>query len=163
MDIRRLQKTIQSVIFAVLLVPTVVLAEDGHDAHDAEHSFHNNVLGLFLGATGEDRRDADFTLGIEYERLINQSFGIGGVIEHASGGHDFWVFAVPIAYHIGAWKWYVASGVEKEKGHSNELLFRVGVEYGFEVGDFEIAPQFDVDFVDGDKEYVFGVVIARGF
>ena len=163
MTTRQLLRMTQSVVLSALLVPTAVLATSGEGKHGAEHVHHPNVLGLFLGVTGEDRRDADFTVGIEYERLINKSFGIGGIIEYASGDHDFWVFAVPIAYHIGAWKWYVASGVEKEKGHSNELLFRVGVEYGFEVGDFEIAPQFDVDFVDGDKEYVFGVVIARGF
>jgi len=32
----------------------------------------------------------------------------------------------------------------------------------FEVGRFEIAPQLDVDFVDGDQVLVFGVTIGRG-
>jgi hypothetical protein len=40
---------------------------------------------------------------------------------------------------------------------------RAGVEYSFEVGSFEIAPQFTVDFVDGDAVIVFGAVFAKGF
>jgi hypothetical protein len=37
------------------------------------------------------------------------------------------------------------------------------VEYAFEVGDFEISPQFDVDFVDGDQVLVFGLAFGQGF
>jgi hypothetical protein len=42
-------------------------------------------------------------------------------------------------------------------------LLRFGVEYGFEVGKFEIAPQIDYDFVDGDNAVVVGVTLGWGF
>lgn len=87
---------------------------------------------------------------------------MGGVIERAFGDHDFWVFAVPFAYHTGAWKWYVAPGMENKDDHKNEFLVRIGLEYAFEVGEYELSPQVDVDFVDGEQEYVIGVVFARG-
>ena len=163
MSIGSLRKAIQSATLAALMIPASAPAEDGQDEHGAEHSFHPNVFGVFLGGTGENRRDADLTLGIGYERFINESFGVGGIIERAFGDHDFWVLAVPFAYHTGAWKWYVAPGVENKDGHSNEFLVRVALEFGFEVGGFEVGPQLAVDFVDGDREYVLGVVIARGF
>jgi len=163
MNIRRLLKIIQSAIILASLIPASLLTANDENGHDVVHNFHPNLLGIFLGGTGENRRDAKFTLGIEYERRINESFGVGGVVERAFGDHDFWVFAVPFAYHSGAWKWYVAPGMENKDNHNNEFLVRVGLEYGFEVGGYELAPQIDVDFVDGDREYVMGIVIARGF
>lgn len=163
MSIGYLPKIIQSAILAVLLIPASAAAEEGQDEHGSEQSFHANVLGVFLGGTGENRRDADFTLGIEYERRINASFGVGGIIERAFGDHDFWVMVIPFAYHTGAWKWYVAPGMENKDRHSNEFLVRVGLEYVFEVGKYELSPQIDVDFVDGEQVYVMGIVFARGF
>ena len=162
MNNRRILKMTQSTIFSFFLLPISVLAAGGTDEHETKHSFHPNVIGLFLGSTGEDRRDSDFTFGIEYERRISESFGVGGVIERAFGDHDFWVFAVPFAYHTGAWKWYVAPGMENKDDHKNEFLVRIGLEYAFEVGEYELSPQVDVDFVDGEQEYVIGVVFARG-
>lgn len=160
---RHLLKKIKSVICSVLLIPALVLAANDADDHHVDHDFHPNVLGIFLGATGENRRDADFTVGIEYERRINESFGVGAVVERAFGDHDFWVMVIPFAYHTGAWKWYVAPGMENKDRHSNEFLVRVGLEYVFEVGKYELSPQIDVDFVDGEQVYVMGIVFARGF
>jgi len=39
---------------------------------------------------------------------------------------------------------------------------RIGFEYGFEKGAWEISPQLDVDFVDDEEVYVIGVVFGRG-
>lgn len=126
------------------------------------HEFHRNFLAGFIGVTHEDRRDNGLALGIEYERRLNKSFGIGLLAEYTIGDLDFWVYAVPFAYHTGRWKLYIAPGIEDGEG-GTESLVRLGAEYAFEVGEWEISPQLDVDFVDGEEVLVLGVVIGKGF
>ena len=133
-----------------------------HNEEQTEHHFHSNLLAFFVGATHEERRDNGLALGVEYERRLNESFGIGALAEYTFGDLDFWVYALPFAYHTGPWKFYVAPGVE-EGDRGSEFLLRIGAEYGFEVGDWEIAPQLDFDFVDGDQVAVFGVTFGKGF
>ncbi len=153
----------------LLALPSAVFAnEPAHDdkhpeAHSEEHAFHRNVIGVFAGVTSESRREEAFTLGIEYERRLSERFGVGGLVERAMGDLEFWVYAVTFAYHEGPWKFYGGPGIEDSDAHGNEFLFRVGVEYAWEVGSYEIAPQLDVDFVDGEHELVLGLVLARGF
>jgi hypothetical protein len=149
---------------ALISAPLAVAAAGDHDAgttHDESHQFHANTIGLFIGVTDEGREEAA-ALGIEYERRINDSFGVGVLAEYASGDLDFWVFAVPFGYHNGPWKLYAAPGVEDGDAGS-EFLVRVGAEYAFEIGEFEIAPQFNLDFVDGEEVWVAGLLIAKGF
>ena len=106
--------------------------------HEATQDFHPNFLGVFLGVTDEGRLEG-FAMGIEYERRLNESFGVGVVAEHAFGDLDLWVYAVPFAYHTGRWKLYVAPGVEDGE-HGSESLVRLGGEYAFEFGAWEISP-----------------------
>ena len=134
------------------------LAED----YEATHDFHPNLLALFVGVTHEGRNENGLTLGIEYERRLNEFFGVGVLVEHSFGDLDFWVYAVPFAYHTGRWKFYIAPGVE-DGDHGRESLVRLGGEYAYEVGAWEISPQLDVDFVDGDQVLVLGVSFGKGF
>lgn len=155
---RRFHITLLTGIAALLMNTGSFAAEDEH------HSFHANFLGVFAGVTDEDRRERAATFGIEYERRLSERFGIGALVEHAFGDLDFTIYAIPFAWHAGPWKWYVAPGIENSDHHSgNEFLLRVGVEYGFEIGDYEIAPQFDVDFVDGEEVLVLALTFGRGF
>jgi hypothetical protein len=126
------------------------------------HEFHRNFVAGFIGVTHEGRRDNGFALGIAYERILNESFGIGVIAEHTFGDFNFWVYAVPFVYRTGRWRLYIAPGVEDGE-HGTESLVRLGAEYAFEVGRLEIAPQLAVDFVDGDEVLVLGVVIGKGF
>ena len=104
------------------------------------------------------------TLGIEYERRLNQKFGLGFTLERAFGDLDFDVYVAGVAYHSGPWKYFLGAGIEKsDHHHGNESLIRIGLERAFEVGSLEIAPQISVDFVDGDAVIVFGAVFAKGF
>jgi hypothetical protein len=58
---------------------------------------------------------------------------------------------------------YVAPGIE-DGHHGKENLVRLGVERAFEMsGGWEIAPQLNVDFVDGEDVWVIGALIARRF
>lgn len=120
-----------------------------------------HTLGVFFGDTTEERRDG-FTTGLEYEYRFSERYGIGLTLEHVAGDFHTDVLVVPVAWHNGPWKLYAGPGVEDgEEG--TETLFRLGAEYGFHVGKFEISPQIDMDFVGGDRLLVFGVVFAIGF
>ena len=48
MNNRRILKMTQSTIFSFFLLPISVLAAGGTDEHETKHSFHPNVIGLFL-------------------------------------------------------------------------------------------------------------------
>ncbi len=141
--------------------------EGNEEAHEETHEFHRNWAAVFLGVTSEDRRGSNPALGIEYARHLSRAFAIGGIVEYTFSDDEFWVLAVPFAYRTGPWKFYVAPGFEVEElsdgmGDS-ELLLRIGGEYAFEIGKLEIAPQIDVDFVDSDTVFVFGVTLGTSF
>jgi hypothetical protein len=134
-------------------------------AHETEHhaGYHKNVIGLFTGITHENRGSNEFAVGLEYERRFTEHFGIGAVVEYTGGDADTWVYALPFAWHIDRWKFYVAPGIE-DGHHGKEDLIRLGGEYAFHLsGGWEIAPQVNVDLVDGEDIWVFGAVFALGF
>jgi hypothetical protein len=155
-------------VLALLLIvasaPPALAQSGEHELEsddEATQEFHRNFLGVFLGITDEGRLDG-FSMGIEYERRLNESFGVGVLAERTFGDLDLWVYAVPFAYHAGRWKLYVAPGVEDGE-HGSESLVRLGGEYAFEFGAWEISPQLNVDFVDGDQVAVLGVSFGKGF
>ncbi len=145
------------VLIAVfLLLPlTSVFAEESKEG--------KNHLGVFVGLTEEDRREKAPTLAIEYARRLSEPFSIGGMAEFAFGDANFLILAVPFNLHLNKWKLYVAPGVEIEEDGDEKYLTRLGIEYGFEVGNIEIAPTFNVDFVDDDSVMVVGVVFGKDF
>jgi hypothetical protein len=59
-------------------------------------------------------------------------------------------------------RFVLAPGLE-HRDDENEFLFRAGVAYEFEIGRWSIAPEFNVDFVDGEKAYVYGLSFGWGF
>ncbi len=135
-----------------------VMAQE-HDVAVHDHHEPHSVIGVFIGDTTEDRRDG-LTLGLEYEYRATKRLGVGFTAERVSGDFDTTVFALPVALHEGPWKVYAGPGIERgEEG--DEPLLRVGLEYGFHVGEYEISPQIDMDFVDGERLFVFGAVFAR--
>jgi len=147
------------ILMAVSALQSVEAAEGGNDS---THAYHSDFVGVFTGFTGEVRRDRSFTLGLEYAHRFTKSFSLGAMAEHVNADHDFWVFAVPFGWHQGHWKYYAAPGIEHESGHGDHGLLRVGVEYAFELEQYEIAPQVAIDFVDGDTVLVMGVTFGFG-
>lgn len=134
---------------------------EGHGKHSID-THHRNTLGVFLGAALDGREDAP-AIGLEYERRIGEAFGIGAVVEYTGDDADFWVAAVPLALHAGHFKFYIAPGFEDGE-HGKEGLLRLGAEYGFALSaGWEIAPQVNVDFVDGEDVWVIGLLFAKGF
>ena len=159
-----------AVLFA-MCAPAVYAQTDDQDAgdhepasaHESAHGSHKNVFSLFAGVTHAGRRKNSVALGVAYERLLNESFGIGVFAEHAFGDADFTVYAVPFAYRVDRWKFYIAPGIEDSTEHGTESLVRLAAEYAFEAGSWEVSPQLAVDFVDGEEVLILGVVFGKGF
>ncbi len=129
---------------------------------EAVDEIFSNHIALVFGVAHEERRENGGIIGIEYERRLSQSFGIGALAEHTFGDLDFWIYAIPFGYHIDRWKVYVAPGIED--GHlGTEFMIRIGGEYAFEVGSWDISPTLDIDFVDGEQVLGVGVSIGLGF
>lgn len=141
---------------------TAVAGEPHVTAVNHDRSSPHHTLGVFVGDTTEGQRANGVTLGLEYEYRLNERFGIGAIAEHVWGDFNTNVYVLPVAAHYGPWKIYAGAGVEDGE-HGSEPLFRVGIEYGFHTGGYEISPQIDVDFVGGEELVVFGIVIARPF
>ena len=121
-------------------------------------------LSLFVGIT-DDRGDNAFSLGLDYEYHLSELVGIGGLVDVATGDVRSFVVGVPVFVHpVGGLLLLAAPGVEHQDDGSNEFLFRIGVGWEFEVGErFAITPIANIDFVDGDEVYVWGVEFGYRF
>lgn len=154
---------------ALVLLTSPVAAEtaEGIEEHQVEaehgHGYHTHTFGVFVGTARDGRENAP-AIGLEYEYRFSQRFGLGAVAEYTGDEAEFWVAAIPFGFHFGNLKTYIAPGIEKGHHGTHELL-RLGAEYAFALGDdgWEIAPQVNLDFVDGEKIWVLGVLIAKGF
>ncbi len=154
-------------LWSLFFYVNVSASDQGHESPDMaehqEHGFHKNTAGVFTGITHAGRRKNGPAIGFEYARRFNESFGLGAVVEYTGGDGDFWVAALPVIWHLGHWKLYAAPGIE-DGDHGTEELLRLGVERAFVLSDgWEIAPQVNVDLVDGEEVWVFGVFFAKGF
>lgn len=153
-----------------LMVSVTSPAEESHEsANDRhEHGFHKNVIGGFVGITGEDNRSGGgreraLTLGLEYERRFSETFGIIVEAERAFGDLDFTVISVPLVYHRGPWAFSAGPGIEIPDHGEDEFVFRVAGVYAFERGGYELAPKVGIDFVASEVVFFGGFVIAFGF
>lgn len=155
-----LLRACSATLLILFLVPAGSLAQTPQE-HTGHHKPHANMIGLFAGFTHEGRRDNAVALGLEYERRMLKRLGIGGVAEYTFGDHGFWVFAVPVVPHIGDWKIFAGPGVEDAE-HS-EFLVRIGGDYAFRLGNWEVSPKVNLDFVGGDIVPVLGVFFGQGF
>jgi len=51
----------------------------------------------------------------------------------------------------------------KPKKDEEKLIWWLGVAYRSEIGNWSIAPEFNIDFTEGERGYVFGVGFGYGF
>jgi hypothetical protein len=159
-NMQEILRLIIAVAFCLIIVPTNFVSAESETGHHEEDRAHS--LELFLGNTHEDGEDG-FSVGLVYEYRLDELFGIGGFLEHADGDFDKWIVGLPLYIHpYKGFRFLVAAGLENED-NENEFLFRTGVSYEFEFGSWAIAPEFNVDFVDGDEALVYGVSFAWKF
>jgi hypothetical protein len=151
--------------------PTPGEAQERAEAPEEEMEPRHHP-GLFLGAT-TSQDETGPSLGLEYEFRITEMWGIGGIFEFTweTEERDY-IFLVPVHFHYKEWSFTAGAGIERarpvataegEEEGSNSALGRVGVEYGFEVRDFEIAPGVNFDVSEGEPKLVWGVLFSRGF
>ena len=143
----------------IIIIPNSVFAEESNfDEFD-----HSQQVGFSMGNTHEGGEDG-FTVGIKYEYRFSETNGVGGLIEYSSGELDSWVIAVPLFIHpYKGLRLLGAIGFE-ERNNDTEFLFRAGIGYEFGLNDrWNIIPEFNFDFVDGDEKYGYGVVFSYIF
>ncbi len=126
-----------------------------------EHHLEENEISVFVGLANEGRDDG-LAVGAEYERRIDESLGLGVLVEHTFGDFDTWVFAVPLTLHVEEWKFVLAAGIEDRDGRSENLV-RIAVGYGVETSKLKMTPTLNVDFVDDETVFVLGVAFSWPF
>ena len=121
-------------------------------------------LSLFVGIT-DDRGDNVFSMGLDYEYHLSELIGVGALVDVAGGDVRSSVLGIPVFFHpVGGLFVLVAPGIEFQVDGDNEFLVRLGVGWEFEVSEkWILAPTVDIDFVDGDKVYVYGVAVGYKF
>jgi hypothetical protein len=168
------------VALAALCLGAVVpacMAEDGraHDAIPAAHAhsvaFPHHHLGFFLGgatrydAPEEHEEETGPALGIEYEYRFAERWGAGLLVEGVLTEHarDA-TLVVPLNFHPREWlKLSVAPGVEFAEHGGEVFVLRLGAAYEWEFGDYNVAPEFSLDFTDESQTAVYGISVGRRF
>jgi hypothetical protein len=156
-----------------------------HDEHEAavehaEESGHHfkNGIALFLGVTHEPGHDDEATWGLEYGRRLSPRWAVGGLIDYAGGGQRNFVIAPLVTWKPfgGGFTLLAAPGVEYHNGRGEVehhdlknadaevdkdktyFLLRFGATYWFHVGSrYGIGPTVDLDLVNGEQVWVYGV------
>jgi hypothetical protein len=162
------QKIVLVTALCLMVMATPVRsAEQVHGEHDQAHHHHLNTAEVFIGGTYEDDEHGSedgFTVGFIYERRLNELLGVGGFYEYAAGDFDKWSIGAPLFIHPHqGWRFVLAPGLE-HRDSDDEFLFRTGVGYELELSErWVMIPEFNVDFVDSEESYVFGVSFGYGF
>ncbi|MHC4666625.1 MAG: hypothetical protein ACYS9T_11840 [Planctomycetota bacterium] len=151
----------------LVMAGPVPAAEQPEGEHEQARHYHLNMAEVFIGGTYEDGGEGSedgFTVGFTYERRLNELLGVGGFYEYAAGDFDKWSIGAPLFIHPHeGWRFALAPGME-HRDSDDEFLFRTGVGYEFEMSErWVMMPEFNVDFVDGEEAYVFGVSFGFGF
>jgi hypothetical protein len=158
----RLRILILSVaVFALAMPLQVLAAEEEREEHKESH-YHRNHVGLFLGNTHEEHED-DFTVGLDYEYRFSQYIGIGVLLEFVGEPFREGVGLVPLFIHPYKGFRFIAGAGVKPKKDEEKFLWRLGVGYRFPIGNWTIAPEFNVDFSEGETAEVYGVSFGYGF
>jgi hypothetical protein len=151
-----------SVAIVVLITPLQVLAAEEEHAEHTQSHYHRHHLGLLLGNTHEEGLD-EFTIGLDYEYRFSQYIGIGSLLEYVGEDIREWVGLVPVFIHPHkGFRFIVAPGIKHKKAE-NKFLWRLGIGYRFPIGNWTIAPEFNVDFTEGRVVEVYGVSFGYGF
>jgi hypothetical protein len=147
----------------------------GHGA--AEHEFHRNHFGGFLGAsTHTDTEETGFTLGLDYVRQFTPRWAAIGYTELVSGDleRDIILAVGVVFYPTRRLGLVVAPGVElvtKSVEHHGELemedesefLMRLSAAYGFPIGQAAIGPVVFGDWAGNRWTIGYGIGMAAGF
>jgi hypothetical protein len=161
--------------------------EEHGEEHGGRH-WHTNDVGIFLGATDEHGHDTELTWGLEYRRLIAKRWGLGVLFDYAGGELRNAILAPTLTWlPVGRLQILMAPGIEFHRGRAatedcgcdphgksedpeqiglfdeDETYFvlRIGAGWNFAVGqNYAITPQINLDLVEGEKVWVYGLAFA---
>ena len=139
---------------ASLLIGSGAQASSGPDNH----------VSLFAGGN-TSHKHTYFALGMEYERKVTESFGLGFLSDLTFSHPKSVVYAVPFFYHpMPEWKLFIAPGMLREKGE-NSFNMRGGLAYDYEVGGgFTVGPTVSVEYgTIHTLHWVYGIAFGMGF
>ena len=151
------------------------------ESHDDDHHIHANHLGVLIGASTpkKSKSETSFALGVDYERRLNDLFGVGALVDFVFGdfkrnalaGAAFFVHPVGDLTLLAApgAEWVEKETLDARAAPKHEergpiFVIRLGVSYPFHIGNGSIAPMFNVDFIGESKTtFVYGVSFGYGF
>jgi hypothetical protein len=162
-NLTRKHLMISAMIFIVNIFFTSAFAQNGELVPEwAENG--KNELALFIGATFVES-GTGLSLGLDYEYRFTRLFGLGATIEYTGSHNRDGVAAVSFDWH--AWrelKAFIAAGSEINTEDGNVFLLRLGIEYGFDIGNgWEIAPALNFDVTSDEGAIVAGVGFGKSF
>ena len=114
------------------------------------------------GAVGNDGNFDGVIVGLEYERVLGESFGIGAVVEYTGGSMDSLLLAMPLSYRHGQWRFQVAPGFA-DSYRGKDYVTRIGAGYEIGLDRWIISPNARIDFIDEREVVSFGVSFRAGF
>lgn len=177
MRIRRFPRFVLLLVLVIgVAAPGAAVADDHAaagehgDAAEAGHDEHHHHISFFVGSTQAeethtgDREDPRFTLGVDYERRINQRIGIGGLLDWVAEGEREVLFGVPVFFHAGRRaKFLVAPSVQRAReSDESKFVARFGFAYGFQVGRITLAPVANLDVTHEHEIVVLGLGVGWG-
>jgi len=162
------------------------LGEKGSDEDDSRHGHgraHRNEIGLFMGGTDERGHDTEFTWGLDYKRKIAERWAVGALFDYAGGELRNSILAPSVSYWpgIGGLQLLAAAGIEFHEGrdggghggarsgdevdeNATYFVFRIGLAYDIHLAErFGLAPGVNLDFVNGEEVWVYGLTLTCGF
>lgn len=159
--------------------------EHGEVDDHGERPHHKNDVAIFLGRTDEHGHPTEFTWGLDYKRRVAHRWAVGGLFDYASGElRDSIVAASVTWWPVGQLGLTAAPGIEYHRGRSSNdgcgcggstksekaeghgetdkdatyFVLRLGVGWGFPIGEsYGIEPQINLDLVEGENVWVYGV------
>lgn len=158
---RRRVQLIWAVAVGLLLAVALTDPSAAQEAHEAKPHHLSAVIG---GTHIPHEDETAFTLGLDYEYRLNQTWGLGFVAEHAFGPIDSTTLLAVADIHVaGGFAIQTGPGVEFVDDESF-FVTRLGALYEFEIGEeFTLSPQLHYDFSTGDDAIVFGIAIGKAF
>lgn len=161
---------------------------DERDEGHGGRRHHKNSLGVFVGVTDEHGYALEPTLGIDYRRMVAKRVAVGALFDYAGGELRNSIFAASLTWlPIGRLLLTAAPGVEFHRGRGQTIdcgcsvipksedpgqsdlsdedatyfVFRLGAGWHFPIGQiYGVSPNLNVDFVDGETVWVYGVTFT---
>ena len=167
---RRLARCAAGLVMAALLLLSAAEARANEAVTEEAggHEFHRHHLGVFLGGGSRpeehESTEHGFAGGIDYEFRFSKWVGVGFLAEAATGGLRDAVVAGMLFVHPWRGLLLTAGPGAEISSHGSEFLARFGLAYQLPIGKrFTIAPNFNVDVVEGDPTYIYGLTFGIGF